>query len=182
MTEGAKYSKVAMLLHWLIAIAVIVNWQIAERAHDLPQAERGAVMSYHFSLGMTILLLTLLRVIWRLMHRAPPLGAHLKPWERALAKATHALFYVLLIGLPLGGWIGLSGYDSGVPFWGLFEFPALPLGLDQKAGHQILELHATGGTVLLYLAGLHVLGALKHTVIDKDGNLWRMLPFGKARD
>lgn len=182
MTQGAKYSKVAMLLHWLIAIAVIANWQIAERAHDLPQEARGEVMSYHFSLGMTILLLTLLRVIWRLMHRPPALSASLQPWERILAKTTHTLFYILLIGLPLGGWIAMSGYGSGVPFWGLFEFPALPLGLDEGTGHEIFELHATAGTVLIYLAGLHVLGALKHTFVDKDGNLFRMLPFGTARD
>lgn len=176
--QGPRYSGVAMLLHWLIAIAVIVNWRIAESAENLSQAERGAVMNNHFALGLTILVLTLLRVIWRLVHRPPPLASTLKPWERALARTTHTIFYVLLIGLPLGAWIGLSGFRATIDYWGLFSIAPLPVGFGKDTGEQILEAHAAGGTFILLLIALHILGALKHTLWDKDGNLWRMLPFG----
>lgn len=174
----SRYSKVAMLFHWAIAIAVIANWQIAEKAHELPQSERGELMGLHFTLGITILLLTVGRIVWRLMNPPPPLSPTLKDWERKLAKTLHALFYILLIGLPLGGWIGLSGYDAPIDFWGMFSIPPLPVGFGEETGHELLEVHATIGTAMIVLIGLHILAALKHTILDKDGNLWRMLPFG----
>lgn len=181
MTSTGRYSAGAMILHWAIAIAVIVNWRIAEKAEHLPEAERLDVMVWHFSIGMSILLLTLARIAWRLTHRRPPLGAHLKPWERKLAKTVHVLFYVLLIALPLLGWIAMSGYKYAVPMFGLFEWPVLPVGFGEETGHEILEVHASLGTAMLVLVVLHVLGALKHTVIDRDGTLWKMLPFGRVR-
>ena len=178
--QAKRYSAVAMILHWAIAIGVIVNWQIAERAHELPEAERGAVMYWHFAFGMLILVLTAMRIAWRLFRKPPPMGNHLQPWERALAKITHAIFYVLLIGLPLMGWIGMSGYKYAIDMFGLV-WPVLPVGFGEDTGHEILEVHATLGTAMLFLIVLHVLGALKHTFIDKDGNLFRMLPFGTPR-
>ena len=180
MTQ-ARYSAGAMLLHWAIAIAVIVNWRIAESAEHLPDAERAAVMANHMALGMVILALTVLRLVWRLVNPAPPLAATVKPWERKVAHATHLLFYVLLVGLPLGGWLATSFYGSGVKIWGLLTVPGLPVGMNEDLGHSIFEAHATAGTVMLLLIVLHVLGALKHTFMDKDGNLFRILPFGTPK-
>jgi cytochrome b561 len=174
---GSRYSKVAMLLHWLLFIGVIVNWRLAETAHELPKAERGSLMDWHFTVGITILLLTLLRIVWRLVHRPPPLDPNLKPWERTLAHVTHFLFYVLLLALPLLGWIGISASGGTISFWGLFDWFALPLA-GKEAGHEMLEIHETLGTAILWLIVLHAAGALKHTFWDKDGNLFRMLPFG----
>jgi cytochrome b561 len=181
MTSSGRYSAGAMILHWAIAIAVIANWQIAEKAEHLPEAEAYDVMVWHFQIGMTILVLTVLRIVWRLTHPRPPLGTHLKPWERFLAKAVHALFYVLLIALPLLGWIAMSGYKYAVPMFGLFEWPVLPLGFGEDTGHEILDVHASLGTAMLVLIALHVLGALKHTIFDRDDTLWKMLPFGRVR-
>lgn len=180
MTQ-ARYSGGAMLLHWLIAIAVIVNWRIAESAEHLPDLERGAVMANHMALGMVILLLTVLRLAWRFAHRPPPLASTLKSWERAAARLVHTVFYILLIGLPLGGWLATSFYGIGVKIWGLFTVPRLPTPIDEHLGESIFEAHATAGTLMLVLIALHILGALKHTVIDKDGNLFRMLPFGNPK-
>ncbi len=177
---GNRYSVVAMLLHWAIAIAVIVNWRIAESAEHLPDAERGAVMANHFALGMAILLLSLVRIGWRLIHKPPPLNPALKAWEAKLAKVMHAAFYVLLIGLPLLGWIGISGYDFAINMYGIV-WPILPVGFGQETGHELLELHATLATIMLALVALHILGSIKHMVVDKDGNLWRMLPFGTPK-
>lgn len=176
----ARYSAGAMLFHWLIAILVIMNWQIAERAHDLPKPDAMAVMGYHKAWGMLILVLTVGRLAWRLAHKAPPLPANYAGWERALAKTTHVLFYVLLIGLPLGGWMASSMFGKPVDFFGLFSIPALPVGENKELGKTIFEAHGTGGMILIYLAGLHLLAALKHTFLDKDGGIFRMLPFGKV--
>jgi cytochrome b561 len=176
-----RYSAVTMLLHWAIAIGVIVQWRIAETAEHAPEEEAGAIMANHFSLGVTILVLVLLRLAWRFVHRPPPLAAHLQPWERTLAKTTHTLFYVLLIVMPLAGWVAMSSFARGVPVWGLFDLPPLPVPENVERGMAIFELHGVAGTVLLGLVVIHVLGALKHTLIDKDGNLFRMLPFGTPR-
>ena len=175
-----RYSWGAMLLHWVIAILVIANWRIAESAENLPDAERGAVMGWHFAFGMLILLLTVARIVWRLTHKRPPLGGHLKAWERILARTVHSLFYFLLIAMPLLGWIGMSGYKFPIDMFGI-TWPVLPTGLNEDTGHEILEVHATLGSVMVLLIGLHVLGALKHHFWDKDGELWKMLPFGRAR-
>lgn len=180
--QGARYSGVAMLLHWLIAIAVIVNWRLAESAGEGPREAGASLMALHAATGMTILTLTVLRILWRLVNRPPPLATTLRTWERALAHLTHAIFYILLIALPLLGWIGNSVEGEGIDIFGLFTVGALPV---QQGGHDaaepVFEIHETLGNVMIYLIGLHILGALKHTFWDKDGNLWRMLPFGTPR-
>ncbi len=182
MTQSRRYSGVAMLLHWLIAIAVIVNWRIAEAAeHAATQEDAGAIMGNHFALGMTILVLTVLRLVWRIIHRPPPLSDRLAGWEKALARVTHGLFYLLLIGLPLGGWFAMSAYGRSIDIWGIFQWPALPLAENPDLAEQVFEIHASGGTAMLALIGLHILGVLKHMFFDKDGNLWRMLPFRQPR-
>ncbi len=179
--HGPRYSGVAMLLHWTIAVAVIVNWRLAESAHEGPREAGASLMATHKALGMTILALTLVRIVWRLAHRPPPLAAHLKAWEKGLAHLTHATFYVLLIALPLGGWLANSMNGKPIDFFGLFAIPILPSGLNKDLAHTIFEVHATAGSIMIYLIGLHILGALKHTFWDKDGNLWRMLPFGTPK-
>lgn len=182
MNQSRRYSRIAMLLHWLIAVAVIANWRIAEAAEHAPtQEEAGAIMANHFALGMTILVLTVLRIVWRLVNPPPPLAEHLAAWEKALARLTHTLFYLLLIGLPLGGWFAMSSYGRGIDIWGLFQWPALPVAENPALAAQVFDIHAAGGTAMLVLIALHVLGVVKHMVIDKDGNLWRMLPFGTPK-
>lgn len=177
-----RYSRGAMLFHWVIAVLVIVNWRIAERAEHLEGAARDAVWGYHMAFGLIILALTLGRLAWRLTHKVPPLPASLKSWEAALARTVHVIFYVLLIGLPIGGWLAKSLFGSGVDIFGLFTVPPLPVGADKELGKSIFELHGTGGEIFIYLIGLHVLGALKHTFVDRTGGIFRMLPFGRVAD
>jgi cytochrome b561 len=181
LSPGVHYSPFAMVWHWLIAVLVIVNWRIAETAEHAPKEEAQAIMSYHMSFGVVILVLTLLRLAWRMIHRPPPLASHLMAWERALAKTVHTLFYVLLIAMPLAGWVAMSSMGFGVNVFGLFELPALPVSKSIERGEAIFEAHALAGTILLLLVVVHVAGSLKHTLIDRDGNLFRMLPFGKAK-
>lgn len=179
--EGKRYSGVAMLLHWLIAIAVIVNWRVAEAAEHASEAESREIMGTHMSIGVTILMLILLRLAWRKMHPPPPIAAHVSGWERVLAKSVHIAFYVLLIAMPLAGWVAMSSFGFGVNIYGLFELPPLPIPQSQELGGAIFDAHAAAGTALLVLIVLHVLGTLKHTLMDKDGNIFRMLPFGTPK-
>lgn len=179
----AKYSGVSMAVHWLIALGVLLNWWLHELAEEAAtKAEKSAYMGPHFSIGILLFVLTVFYLIWRRRHPGPPLGAHFASWERVLAKTTHFVFFALLIVMPLAGWLAMSKYGSPISFFGIFSLPPLPVATDPEAGKAIFEKHGIAGKVLLYLVGLHVLGTLKHTLLDKDGNLFRMLPFGTAKD
>ncbi|MFZ9395730.1 MAG: cytochrome b [Erythrobacter sp.] len=184
MTEqtSKRYSGVAMALHWLVAIAVIANWRIAEAGEHAPTREAASeIMGNHFAIGVIILLLIVLRFAWRFVSKPPPLASSLAGWERMLAKATHTIFYVLLTVMPFAGWFAMSKYGQPISVFGIFELPPLPVAPDPEGAKAIFESHAAAGTVLLVLIALHVLGTLKHTLIDKDGNLFRMLPFGEPK-
>lgn len=181
MTDTARrYSIGAMIFHWVIAIAVIVNWRIAENAEHAEMPEKAAIFADHKALGILILMLTVGRLLWRWTHPVPPLPSDLAKWEATLARAVHIIFYVLLIGLPLGGWVANSLAGREIDMFGLFTIPPLPVGDDPEAAKTIFGLHATGGSVFIYLIALHILGALKHTFFDKSGGIFRMLPFGKV--
>jgi len=180
--QTIRYSTGAIVLHWAIAIAVIVNWRIAEAMeHVTPHEAYMDAMAPHKALGMAILLLTVLRLAWRLVKKPPELASTLKPWERTLAKTVHVIFYVLLIGLPLGGWLATSYDGEAIDMWGMFTIPALPVTPNEDFGHEIFDVHAFGGSVMIYLIALHIIGALKHQFFNKDGNLYRMLPWGTPK-
>ena len=170
----ARYSLGAIIFHWAIAIAVIVNWRIAEYAEQGTDAEKMAIMANHKALGIIILALSVFRLGWRFTHKAPPLAESLAGWEKLLARVVHVIFYVMLIGLPIGGWLGVSYYGNAVDIFGLFEVPALPVGENREAGKAVLGLHQEGAEILLLLIALHILGALKHSFYDKVPSLSRM--------
>lgn len=181
-TNPKRYSGVAMALHWLIAIAVIANWRIAEAGeHAATREAKSEIMGNHFAIGVIILALILIRFAWRFIQKPPALSSNLAGWERTLAKATHTIFYVLLVVMPFAGWFAMSKYGSGISVFGLFELPPLPVAPDPDGAKAIFESHAAAGTVLLILVAVHILGTLKHTLIDKDGNIFRMLPFGEPK-
>lgn len=175
-----RYSTGAIAFHWIIALLIALNFALAWIAEDLPKEQAGAMMGNHKAIGITVLLLTVARILWRLTHRPPAFLTSLQPWEAMLARVTHALFYVLMIGLPLAGWLMHSAYSGGAPVnaFGLFSYPGLPLAADKAGAHTAGEVHEVLATAMLVLAGLHVLGALKHQFLDRDGSLARMLPWG----
>ena len=98
-----------------------------------------------------------------------------------LGKAVHYAMYTLLLVMPLAGWFAMSSFDSAISVWGLFEVPKLPVPVNEDLGEAIFEIHAIAGTTLLALIAVHILATLKHTFIDKDGTIFRMLPFGTAK-
>lgn len=171
-----RYSTGAIVLHWLIAILIAANYAAAWIAEDLPKPDAMQVMGNHKAIGISILALSLVRLGWRLTHRPPAFAPTVRPWEALLARVTHGLFYVLMVGIPLAGWALHSAATGGapVPAFGLFAWPGLPMAADKPAAETFEEVHEVLATVLLLLAGLHVLGALKHQFLDRDGNLGRM--------
>lgn len=179
--QGPKYSRLTMTLHWLIAILVIVNWRIAETAEHASKADRESIMGNHFAFGVILFALAAARVITRFTSPPPPLASTLKPWEAVLAKVTHALLGLLVLLLPIGGWLAMSFYGQPINVFGLFSMPPLPFTPDKDMAGAIFEAHGAGGAILVILMFIHIAAALKHTLIDRDGNLFRMLPFGKAK-
>lgn len=187
----SRYSAVAMTFHWLIAALIISNVALAWISDEVPRSTAAGLMAWHKTLGITILILSLARLAWRLTHQAPPLGDHLKAWERWLAHIVHWGFYVLMIGLPLTGWALVSASPLikvyPIDMFGLFHWPAIgPLAnlppAEMKAAHETwAEVHHMMAKVIIYgLIPLHILGALKHQILDKDNTLGSMIPFLKA--
>lgn len=183
-----RYTSVAIGLHWLIATLAIGQIAGGLYMEGLPRsadAERFQLIQLHKSFGITILLLTLARLGWRLTHKPPPLPAAMPGWQRTLARGVHVLFYALLIGVPLGGWAMVSASPLAETvktyLFGVIPWPHLPLfdGVEDRRGlaHDIAEMHELGAKVMLALVVLHVGAAMKHWLMDGDGVLESMLPF-----
>jgi cytochrome b561 len=173
---GGRYSSVSIGLHWLIAALLISQVVLGMRFGDMPRGPgKGEAFALHMSLGITILLLSLARLGWRIRHPAPPLPTHYKAWERLLARATHVLFYVVMIGMPLSGWVMTSAGPRPLPeLWGAIPWPKLPV--DGASAERASKFHDLGPWIFWTLLALHVAGALKHQLLDRDGTLWRLLP------
>lgn len=182
MHGSARYSTGAIILHWTIAALIIAQVPLGWQMGIDRSAKSFALFQLHKSIGITILLLTLARIAWRLTHRPPPLTVH--GWEAGLARFIHTLFYILLLGLPLSGWLLVSTSRITVPtlLFGVVPWPNLPGvgGLDEAAKHALHEAgEAAHGLMAFILAGaflLHVAGALKHHWIDRDASIQRMAP------
>lgn len=178
--EDQRYTSVAIVLHWIIAIAILAQLAVGFGNELLSREDRGAVMTIHKSMGITILLLSVARLLWRLMHKPPPLPPGLKPWEKMLSGTVHAGLYVVMIGAPLTGWAMSSASERPrpIPFWGL-EAPRLPLERSKDLQEAFAGGHEFLGFLALGLLALHVGGALKHRFVDGHDVLWRMIPFLK---
>ncbi len=183
--RGARYSIVAIALHWLIAAAIVLQVILAGRMEGHPTPETFAVTQLHKSIGITILLLSLARLAWRLVNPAPPLPAAMAGWEKTLAKVTHVGFYVVMIAMPLTGWLMVSTSRIVLPtlLYGTIPWPDIPVvgGLAPAAKHFWNQVGEQGHDIiakLIYvLLALHVAGALKHQLFSKDEPvLARMAP------
>ena len=185
--DDKRYGAASVTLHWTIAVLIVVQlclgWYMNEVVPDHSPAQ-DRIQDIHITVGLSILILVLVRIGVRLTHPAPPLPRTLHAWERGLARFTHWLFYVLMLVMPLTGWALVSVRHEGIPFYGL-AWPAIP-GIDHLAkpearavGRVLKETHIS---ILIWIVlanlALHVAGALKHQF---DGNpvLWRMLPLLK---
>jgi len=181
-SQGRGYTRVAIALHWIIAAMILANFILVWTAHDAPKAEEQRLVGLHMSTGLMILVLSVARIVWRLMHPAPPLEETLKRWEVILAKSVHHLFYFLIIAIPLTGWLMVSAFSGGheVSIYGIFPFPGLPLEQSKETAGEIHEVHELLAGLMFLLFLIHTAAALKHWIFDRDGTMARMAPFLKS--
>jgi cytochrome b561/polyisoprenoid-binding protein YceI len=191
-----RYTSVAIALHWIIALGILFMIPLGfwmHRAITNPALSQTtfAAFQLHKSIGLTILALSLVRLAWRLGHKPPPLNPEMPAWEKFAAHATHWLFYVLIIAMPLTGWLYVST-DWSAPYDRVFAIPTLWFGLVQipdlpgfanasvetrrTAGEAAFNAHAFLAFGALALIALHVAAALKHHFINKDETLANMVP------
>ena len=172
-----RWGAVAQLLHWLIVIFVITQFTLFALFDDLPAGARKlTLLARHKSVGITILMLALLRLAWRSANPTPELPDTLKPYERRLARFTHGLLYGLLFAVPLAGWTASSARGFPVSWFGLFTLPDL-VPKNKGLYDTLLDTHAFLAWTLGAVAIIHLLAALKHHFVLKDDVLRRMLPF-----
>lgn len=190
MLATIRYTRTAIVLHWLVAVAMLTNVALAWSVDYVGEANERSVIDLHKSIGITVLGLALLRLLWRAGHVPPPLPGGLAPWERRLSHAAHALLYALMLALPLSGWLHDSAWkDAATHPLTLFHWipwPRIGLVMQQPAAarEQLHELFGTAHELLadaLYaLVVLHVAGALKHQFIDRIPSLQRMRLGGRG--
>jgi cytochrome b561 len=180
VNKPSRYGAVAQVLHWVIAVLIVVQFTLAYMADDLPIGiHKIALLARHKSFGMTILMLAIVRLAWRLTHPAPPLPEQMNKAERGLAHVSHVALYFLLFAMPLTGWMMSSAKNYSVSWFGLFTWPNL-IGQNDDNFELLKNVHDTMSVVLLSLAVLHLLAAFKHHIWNKDDVLKRMLPFSKS--
>lgn len=171
-----RFGAMAMTLHWLVFALVVAMVALGWTMVPMPvSADKLRLYDLHKSIGVVALTLMALRLAWRFTSPPPPLPHHMKPWQRALARASHAFLYVILFAMPLSGWIMSSAANFPVSVFGLFTLPNL-VAPDKALLAAAKTFHRFTSYALFALLALHVLGAFKHHLIDKDDVLRRMLP------
>lgn len=171
--NNERYGMVAALLHWGIALLIFVLLAMGAVMEDVPAPTKYVVYDLHKAVGMAVLILVGVRVLWRFMNVVPEHLATHKNWERKLSDVTQMAFYALMILVPLSGWAASSGFGHPPAFFGLFPFPPL-IAENKEFGEVFGELHEVLTSLLWIAIGLHIAGALKHVIIDKDETLKRI--------
>jgi len=181
--SATEYGAVSKLLHWLMAAIILtligVGMYMADLPMDTAEQKQYAFQFYnlHKSFGVIVLLLIVLRLIWLRISPAPTLPSVFAPKERILVKALQGLLYLLMILVPLSGYLMSNAGGHPINVFGLFQMPAI-VGESEAIGDFTHEAHEIGGWVILFVIILHVAGAVKHRLKDKGGEsdiLKRML-------
>jgi cytochrome b561 len=175
------YTRTAIVLHWLIAACVFCQitlglWMIG--IPKSPPGQRAWWFNVHKSIGITLGVLILARLLWRLAHRAPPLPSTMAQWERIAAKASHGLLYVCMVTMPVTGYLGSSFTKYPILYFGM----RLPhWGWDAPVLKELCsQIHLTTVVVFITLIAIHIAAALKHWLIDCDGVFERMFAWPRA--
>ena len=174
-----RYSNVNVAFHWITAAFVFFQIWLGFSFADLEQGtRRSSLFTWHRTIGALILLIALARLTYRLNNPPPPYPPQLPKWERVAGTWNHRLFYLLLIGLPIGGLVAVSGHTEGstITLLGGIAIPKIP-GVSKNLGELAGEVHAAGAWLLCALIALHAAAALKHQFIDKNRAAGRMPPF-----
>jgi cytochrome b561 len=181
-----RYTRTAIVFHWVIAALVIGNIALAwtfKTWDDRPWTQY--VTNTHKTIGITVLGLALMRLLWRMAHRPPPFSPAIPRWQVTAARLGHGALYFMILTMPLSGWIYDSAWewaaDVPIDFWGLFEMPRIPWIADMPNGPAKEQLDFVAGKVhvwlsylLYFLLAAHLVGAAKHQWFDRVPTLERM--------
>jgi cytochrome b561 len=171
---STRYTGVAIALHWFLAVMIATGFLIGLQMSDAPVSPvRVRWINYHKWIGITILALSLFRLLWRFGHQPPTPPGSMPSWQRTAWRWTHRAMYVFFFIVPLAGWAYSSADGFHVVYLGFIRLPDLA-PKDKALADLLIDVHATLAWTLASLVGLHVAAALKHHFIDKDGLLLRM--------
>ena len=174
MTSAMRYSTPAIVLHWLVALLIFVAFPLGLYMADLPLSpEKLKLFSYHKWIGVTVLLLVAVRLSWRLTHTPPPLPAGIAAWQRRAGAVVHGLLYLLMIAIPLSGWLMSSAKGFQTVWFGVLPLPDL-IEKNRELGELLAGVHKALNFSLLALVILHAGAALKHHFIERQSFLQRM--------
>lgn len=173
--SAGRYNAASITLHWLMLLLIAGTYVAIELREIFPRGSdpREAMKMWHFMLGLSILGLVWFRIAARCLWPAPRRAGE-PSWRRAAATIVHVALYVLMIGMPIAGWVILSAEGEAIPFFGL-ELPALT-GRNEALAERVEELHELGGTIGYWLIGVHAVAALFHQYVLRDRAISRMLP------
>lgn len=178
MQQANRYTRTAIGLHWLVAVALIGTFGLGLYMHELPfSPDKLKLYSWHKWAGVSIFLLVLTRILWRLAHRPPP-PVSMPAWQRRAAESVHLLLYVLMLAIPVSGWLMSSAKGVPTVWFGVLPLPDL-LGKDKELGELLETVHKTFNFSMAALVLAHAGAALKHHLVDHDDVLVRMLPMLK---
>jgi cytochrome b561 len=176
----ARWGAVAQLLHWSIVVLMATQVTLGLTLKSLhPGPTFFAIIDTHKSIGMTILALAVIRLLWRWANPVPELPGTLQPYERVLARLTHAGLYVIIFAMPLTGWIGSSAHGFTVKWFGLFAVPN-PVSKDLPLSAFMGEAHTALAIAFGLIVTLHIAATFKHHFVLRDDTLRRMLPGEQA--
>jgi cytochrome b561 len=169
----ARYTRTAVVLHWLLALMILGSFAMGLYMTDLPiSPARLKLINWHKWAGVTILALSALRLLWRLTHR-PPADLPMPAWQRRTAHATHLLMYALFFAVPLAGWAYSSAAGFPVVWFGVLPLPDW-VPVDRALAETLKGLHRALAYTLAASVALHVAATLKHHLVDRDALLQRM--------
>ncbi len=171
---STHYTKTAIGLHWSIALLIFSAFPIGLYMHDLKLSPTKLhLYSYHKWIGITVLMLAVLRILWRATHKPPAL--HIARWQEIASGIVHGLLYLLILAVPMTGWLMSSAKGVKTVWLGVVPLPDL-VAKDKALGHILSNAHTALNYTLLALVLLHIAAALKHHFVDRDDVLLRMLP------
>lgn len=173
----SAYGAFAVFLHWLVFALIVANWSLGLYMVDLALSpHKLKVFSWHKWVGVTVFLLTVLRLAWRAGHPAPPLPPQMPAWQRTATALSHLLLYLLMFAIPLSGWLYSSA--TGVPtvYFGLLQLPDL-VAKSKELAALLKIVHISLNITLFIVVCIHTAAAFKHHFVDRDDVLARMLPF-----
>jgi cytochrome b561 len=174
LQSNSHYTRTAVALHWIVAVLIIAGGTLAVVMVGLHMSPRKLkFFAYHKWIGMTVLALVLVRLLWRSTHRAPP-DEPMPRWQALAAHATHWLLYLLMLAVPIVGWLYTSAAGYPVVYLKIWQLPDL-VSKNRDLADVLVRAHHWLGWTLLVVVGLHAAAALKHHLIDRDATLKRML-------